>query len=143
MNKKLTRVHEIALEVRSWCENEADKARREDNLVGYCAIASAELHKRLMKVGIQSEIHMHNGDFLSHVFLTVEDHVVDVTATQFSEFRYHPVVIIHCKEAQQYEFFETDETFVDVMSLRKYQAKYKWPANQIAYAVSCSKHSSR
>ena len=134
MNDILTRVHEIALEVRSWCENEADKARRSDNLLGYCAIASAELFKRLKKAGIPSEIHMSNGGWCSHVFLSVEDHIVCVTATQFSEFRYQPVVIIHYKVAQQHSFFTTDELFFDVKSLRKYQAKKGWPNNQVAYA---------
>ena len=133
MNKKLTRVLEIAHQVRTWAENEADRARRADSLVGYCAIASAELHKRLQKANIESEIHIYNGDNLSHVFLCVEDYVVDVTATQFGEFRYHPVVIIHRKEAEQYYFFESNEIFVDVDELRKYQTRTKWPQNQIAY----------
>ena len=134
MNRKLTRVHEIALEVRSWCEKEADKAGRPDSLMGYCAIASAELFRRLEKAGIFAEIHMQTGFDGSHVYLVVEDHVVDVTATQFGEFRYQPVVIIHYKEAEQHYFYQSDEIFGTPKDLRKFQARAKWPNNQIAKA---------
>ena len=134
MNRKLARVHEIALEVRSWCEKEADKAGRPDSLMGYCAIASAELFRRLEKVGIFAEIHMQNGGWGSHVYLVVDDHVVDVTATQFSQFSGTPVVIIHYKEAEQHDFYQSNEIFGTPKDLRKFQAKTKWPNNQIAKA---------
>ena len=134
MNRKMAQVHEIALEVRSWCEKEADKAGRTDTLVGYCAIASAELFRRLEKAGIFSEIHMHNSFRVSHVYLLIDDHVVDVTATQFSEFRYQPVVIIHYKEAEQHSFYHSDEIFGTAKDLRKFQTDAGWPNNQIAKA---------
>ena len=133
MNRKLARVHEIALEVRSWAENEADKASRAENLMGYCAIASAELFKRLEKEGLAAEIHLSQTDWGSHVYLVIEDHIVDVTATQYHEFSATPVVIIHYKEAEQHEFYETSEIFWDVKALRKFQTNKRWPNDQIAY----------
>ena len=134
MNRKLARVHEIALEVRSWCENEAEKSDRPDSLMGYCAIASAELFRRLERANIFAEIHMQSNHCGSHVYLVVDDHVVDVTATQFGEFRYQPVVIIHYKEAEQHYFYESQEIFGTPKDLRKFQAKTGWPNNQIAKA---------
>jgi hypothetical protein len=135
MNKVLAMVHEIALEVRSWCEKEADKSSRESTLMGFCAIGSAELYRRLKKQGVEAEIHMYCGEECSHVYLLVDDHVVDITATQFDEFRYEPVLIVHSKVAEQHYFYQSFETFRDVKALRKYQNDNKWPRNQVAYTA--------
>lgn len=70
----------------------------------------------------------------SHVYLVVDDHVVDVTATQFDEFRGTPVVIAHYKEAEQHYFYQSSEIFGTPKELRKFQRKTGWPKNQIARA---------
>ena len=122
----------VATQVRYWAESRAPK--EDHRLDGWCAIASARLFSELDKQGIKSEIHVWvapSGE--AHVYVVVDDHVVDVTATQFREFRSSFVVIIHQREAEQYEFYRTVEVFHSVKDLRKWQKKGRWPARQMAY----------
>lgn len=121
-----------AMEVRYWAEAQAEY----DDLNGWCAKASAELHRRLAKKGIVAEIHMWywEEDESAHVYCVVDDHVVDVTATQFRQFRNVPVNIMHCREAEVYDFYQTKEVFECADKLRKFQKKTRWPAEQVAFA---------
>jgi len=136
MDKSLhDQISVIAQEVRDYTQLKADRTDYSpDDLNGWCAIASAEMFRRLTKKGISAELHMWNGDIGCHVFVVVEDHIVDVTATQFSEFRDKPIVVIHRKEADAYEFYESSVQFKSAEELRKYQKKNRWPNEQIAYA---------
>jgi len=122
----------VATDVRYWAEGRS----RNDDLNGWCAIASAELFRQLQKEEIPAEIHYsldrHDGESC-HVYLVVDDHVVDVTATQFKQLRDKPVVIMHSREAEAYDFYNADEVFHSVEDLRAYQKKHRWPAEQIAY----------
>ena len=125
----------IALDVRHWAEEQATFGEHDD-LNGWCAKASAELHRRLKRRGIDSEIHMWTWDLdeSAHVYCVVDDHVVDVTASQFKQFRKQRVVLMHCKEAEAYDFYQSKEVFKCADSLRRQQKKDKWPANQVAFA---------
>lgn len=126
----LDTIRAVAQEVREWAEEQESGWT---NLNGYCAIASAELHKRLKAQGIDTKLHMADDNkFAAHVFLVIDDHVVDVTATQFREFRYEPIVILHEREAQQHWFYESTVNFATVDELRSYQVQQKWPQHQIA-----------
>jgi hypothetical protein len=68
----------------------------------------------------------------AHVFIVVDDHVVDITATQFREFEDTKIVVLHTKEAEQYDFYETSQMFETPQKLRKYQVRNHWPGEQIA-----------
>ena len=132
----LDQVRNIASDVRRWAEDQAyDKTLDEvHDLNGYCAIAAAELHRRLVSEGIRNELHMAtHGCGSSHCWVVVNDHVVDVTATQFGPFRAQPVVVLHEKEAEQHWFYRTTEIFYSSKSLRKSQQRTGWPPHQIAY----------
>jgi hypothetical protein len=134
MNTSLqSNVEAIATNVRYWTEGRADN--QHNDLTGWCARASAELFKQLKAEGIDAEIHAwvspHTGQ--SHVFLMVDDHIVDVTATQYRELRNVPVVIMHQREAEAYEFYQTMHTFKAVGSLILWQKKTRWPKGQIAF----------
>lgn len=137
MNKALAvKVHSIAEEVRHWAEELARKRGRHDgfDLNGYCAIASAELYKRLTAAGVKAELHLASLDMGSHVFVVCEDHIVDVTATQFYEFRNQHIVILHVKEAEEHWFYCGDYVFNDPKKLRKAQIKWGWPQDQVVFA---------
>ena len=127
------RVEDVAAIVRYWAEDRADMGK-EDDLTGWCAKASAKLFKQLQQQGIAAEIHVwvHAASPESHVYLVVDSHVVDVTATQFRQFRNTPVLIMHEREAQAYEFYHTTLVFHSVEALRKWQKKERWPFDQIA-----------
>jgi hypothetical protein len=131
----LDHIKVIAQDVRIWVECHAQqRGYNSEFLNGWCAIASAELYKRLAAAGYNSELHMHENEMWCHVFLVHDEHVVDVTATQFVELRNTPVYIAHIKEAMQYSFYDTARVFNSAAALRKYQKKAQWPVEQTAFA---------
>ncbi len=128
-----TTVSTAARKVRAWCE--AENAKREcsratENLGGWCAIASARLWRELQAKGINAEIHLSQEGDCAHVFLVIDDHVVDVTATQFRPFSHQPLVIMHLKEAEVHWFYQTSKKFNDADKLREDQVTNGWPPNQ-------------
>lgn len=133
-SKQLTLDHirAIAEEVRYWAEKRAGKTNQE--LCGWCAKATAELWRRIRDEAPNQkmEIWMHRNDWCSHVYLMVEDHVVDVTATQFGE--KEAVFIKHEKEIRS-EYYDKTEKFADPKELIMHQKKTRWPNDQIAYSM--------
>lgn len=128
-------LHTEATEVRHWAERRATGTKNEKDLNGWCARASAELWRKLNAVHpeLNPKICMAEGMLGAHVYIKIDDHIVDVTATQFPEFRYEPIVIEHEKELQHW-FYETSKTFDSPTELLKDQKKHKWPKNQLAFS---------
>ena len=136
--KLSTLVRSAARTVRDWLEDYDNLQRNpKGDMNGYCAIASARLWRELHSYGIKSEIHiaeMCNG---SHVFVIVDDFVVDVTATQFNEFHDQPIVILHRKLAEVHDYYQSTMSFDSDHSdkdLIKYQRRTQWHCEQIAFA---------
>lgn len=128
-----TKVASVAKRVRTWTKERAKKANyNPHDLTGWCAISAAYLFRELQKEGIESSIHVKDYENC-HCFVVVDDYVVDVTATQFSEFRNNPIVIMHIKEAEAYSFYATEKVFKFPDELRAHQLRTKWPKRQIAY----------
>lgn len=132
------RVVSLARAARAWAEERSDAAESySEDLCGWCAIASGQLHREFVRQDIPAEIHMWeqypDGRGSCHVFLVVEDHIVDVTATQFTEFANEPVVILHRSKAYDYDFYRTTKVFVSANALRKHQKVSGWPQHQMAY----------
>lgn len=121
----------IARRVRKWTEEKAAKRNNKD-LNGWCAIASAQLLRELKNAGIDAEIHVFESHMYCHAYVVVDDYVVDVTATQFKPFKNRPVVILHHKEAEQHEFYNSTQVFYYPSKLRDYQLKNGWPKDQVA-----------
>ena len=137
MNKQLHgRVAAIALGTRIWVQERADRKNyNPEDLEGWCAIAAAELHKRLTADGIAVDIHMWVSEWGEcHCFCVVDDYVVDITATQFRQFQGQELVIMHYKEAEAYEMYQSTNVFATAADLRRFQKKARWPSEQIAYA---------
>ncbi len=132
MNKTLrAKVMLIAENVRNWTEEKAFRTNyNPGDLCGWCAISAAQLFRELRKEKINAELHYVSG----HCFVVVDDYIVDVTATQFSEFADKKINIIHTKEAEQYWFYTAEKVFTHPTQLRKYQLEERWPRRQIAYA---------
>jgi hypothetical protein len=134
MDKDLKdRIYAIASSVRKWAE---DRDQRREypsmDLNGLCAVASGKLFLELRKVGIKSEIHLSNDCFGSHVFVVVDKHIVDVTATQFSTV-YDPVVLLDLDEVEgDQTFWESDYVFTSIRQLRAAQIEWGWPKEQTA-----------
>lgn len=84
--KVLKRVKKIARNVRKWTEEAHENGMitgGDDELGGYCAIASYELLKRLKRAKINASIAGNE----NHAFVLIDDYKIDVTATQFAEYR--------------------------------------------------------
>jgi hypothetical protein len=133
-NHTLEYAKSLARDVRDWAENLAYDETLKNDLLGWCAIASAELSRRLTQHGIDSEIHISENENGSHAFILVDDYVVDVTATQFTEFSHQPIVVLHHREAEIYDFYQSKYIFESADDFRLWQKKTKWPASQIAFA---------
>jgi hypothetical protein len=127
-------VQAVALRVRKWAELQSIESRMPANLEGMCARASAELFRRLSAVGVRAELHAYEDGYgAAHVYTVVEDIVLDVTATQFSKLRKHPVFTMHLREAEaMYPWYVSCEVFHTITDLVKWQKKTEFPANQVA-----------
>lgn len=129
-------VKQVAMEVRYWAEARAEGTYSQGDLNGMCAKATAELWRALVRLGFTPEIHMWLCPMdmeTAHVFLVVDDHVVDVTATQFSKMRDHIVYIEHKRIAEQWDWYQSQTVFKTPEELIRNQKKNKWPADQVAY----------
>jgi len=79
------RVRDHAYRVRRWVEFNCIKlGGHSPCLEGLCAIASAELWRRLRKDGIRAKLGHAQDEYEHHVFVIVDDHIIDITATQFN-----------------------------------------------------------
>ena len=127
-------IHLIAASCRTWAEEFAGSTEWADqSLNGLCAIASAKVFLELKKRNYRPEIHLYSGSDCAHCFVVVEDYIVDITATQFWGNRDQKVVILHEKEATEFEYYTTSKVFGTVKQLRKHQESTRWPSYQIAF----------
>ena len=128
MKKSLKQtIKNIAKGVRSWAEDMHKKQpfHYTEDLCGLCAIASAKLHKELKKQKIKSEIH-----FIDyHVFLMVDNYILDVTATQFG---YRNKIIFRRNKKNNPHCWNSSEVFQDTKELIMKQCKEGWPREQVA-----------
>lgn len=111
------------------------KERQGGDLVGFCAIASAELFRQLKKAGVDHiELAMWINQYNdAHVFLLWQDFVVDITATQFGHSWTRAVEIRPLKEAiSLLEKWQPLYTFKDPDDLRRDQLENGWPEEQVA-----------
>ncbi len=96
---KLKTIVRTAIRVR----DEMVRTLDSNSLEGFCILASRKLRNELLLEGIDSSTHMSK----DHQYLVIDDHVVDITATQFPAFRNSPVVVLHLNDARMYDFYNT------------------------------------
>ena len=100
------------------------------DLSGWCAIASMKISRKLKKAGIPHKLHIAVENYCErHVFVTVNDYLIDVTATQFGIRK--SVVVRQFSKAQEYEFWRSKHSFDDINSLKNHMIKTGWPTAQI------------
>ena len=138
--KHFDRVRKVAIDVRRWAEKYVERRKQmyDEQLTGMCAIAAAELARRLVKEGIDDvELAMWEDDGCeAHVFVICHGHIVDVTATQYGATtgqKFLPVEIVRLEHAMNVltqwtpmKFFKTPA------DLRKDQLAEGWPKEQVA-----------
>jgi len=127
------RFMEICRKAREWAEKYArEKTDFDRDLCGLCAIASAKLHVMLKRAKYETTIVYGDG----HVFLLWEDHVVDITATQFGRRKIFiiPYQKLH-KEHKDYGYCDVGpwsimNRFKKLKGLWSFQQRHGWPKEQ-------------
>lgn len=118
----------IAQDVRIWAEENHLWMGFHDDLRGMCAVASAELFRRLEENQIGA-VFACNPD---HCFVVCKDYyLLDITASQFGQ---DDVVVIEDYEsidAVNYPYWQVSDSYNSIPELVTYQ-KVKWPARQWA-----------
>lgn len=124
------KVIQIATETRLWAEKH--EYAFHDDLKCMCAIASVELFKRLKDKNYKPQLHVATHAIGgSHVFITLNNYIIDITATQFG----HPQrVIIKRKNVFTIInwYWRSDKTFKTHKKLIEFQQKTGWSKNQTA-----------
>lgn len=122
-------VLDIAEQCRQWLDDLIDQ---EDavSTSGYCAVASAHLFERLRAAGVEATISVYESDDGCHVFVISDDHVVDITADQFSEYKSVRVLFEHHRLCNT-QWHGISRTFSTVAGLKKYQRRTGWPMDQM------------
>ncbi len=126
------RIMQFAQEARAWAEKIAPEKGHPKELGGMCALASAKLSQLLHRAEIPHRICMASERSWCHVFITHDDHIIDVTATQFAEYNDTPILVIHERLAAKNWFHTIVQTFDNHRQLRRVQRRDRWPSNQIA-----------
>lgn len=78
---------QIAKQVRTWAES--NKGSFPINLEGMCMRASHKLYQELSRAGFKPSFYYSS----RHVAITIDNLVIDVTATQFTEYKYAKIVV--------------------------------------------------
>jgi len=110
----------VAAAVREWAERmQAELGHWADDLGGMCAVASYELFLALRRRGFDAAFAHNRG----HAFVIVDDHVIDITATQFDETE--AVLIRRLKAAGHWEVRHRSRSPRQIK-----QTLRKWPYGQ-------------
>lgn len=129
-------IHQCAAETRKWAEANANEKQRERELWGMCARASAHLVVRLRARGLDAVVHVAKVPYGGHAFVEVGGYIVDVTATQFSEWldqQYKPIEVFpapHRYHAGQAWAGTIVRTYKRPTALRAWQVANGWPPEQ-------------
>lgn len=125
----------IAAGARRWAMRNRHRLSTEDwtfesDLNGMCAIASAELFRRLQKAGIACQLALRGVVSDGHCFILTASHIVDVTATQFG---LKPVTVVpRTPRKQRPHYWRETELFTSVEALVAHQLRMDWWPCQVA-----------
>ena len=96
----------------------------DDSLYGLCAIASACLYEDLNKNGIRSEFKISELSNQKHVYLSIDDINIDITASQFG---FGPIEINKNKDQPWNHYLR----FQTPAELHKYLKSINWNTEQL------------
>lgn len=106
----------------------ANELFESDNLYGFCAKASAYLFSDLLVEGYYPNLHVAHLSDQYHVFLSVNSHIIDITASQFGE---DNVVIQPMVNQALKPFWHMDYTCTNLNDLHVYLTSLNWAADQL------------
>lgn len=112
---------QIRSEIEVWTKENPDV--EEGSLQGACAIASYIMYRSLIKLGFKPQFVMADSGFGAHCWVTLDDDVIDLTATQFNNLnRKHPKVLIIDKrlylnkisQLKDYKYFSFNKKAIEI-----------------------------
>jgi hypothetical protein len=123
-------IHKTARKVRK----EIESISRYSDLACMCAIASAKLFKVLNENKIEAKLAVCHYPDGGHCFLVFNDHIIDITATQFSKHN-KPIEIVPIKMVNNIEYWDLKDAkiFTDLNSFVKFLKRNSWDDEQIPY----------
>lgn len=131
--KTISRVKQIAHNTRRAMEKMADEQGYCSDLACMCAIASAELWRRLERAKIPARLVFctENGSG-GHIIVESGGYYIDITATQFSN-QHQKVEIVPKNEFSRkgYWYWKTVKLFRTDTSLYQWQKRTDWPKDQL------------
>lgn len=128
------RVSQIANNVRNWTEKNREKLECPHyDLCGLCAVASAELFRRLKKYDPSMNVVLALAEDLSfgHVYVIYDDRIIiDVTATQFAD----EYLRVEIRKVSMFNpwYWKHIKTFDSDEDLHYYQVGHGWSTYQQA-----------
>jgi hypothetical protein len=117
------KVKDLARETRLWAEQIARNEEFPNDLCGLCLRASARLFTQLSTKGYTPQICLSEDSTTGyHVFIKLNDMIIDVTATQF---RYHsPILIRHQRELRNFPY-KKYVAFTSLESLKSHEVPWE------------------
>ena len=133
--RSVRKILRIARKTRAWAELNRDAGGFPFDLNGMCAIAAMKLFDDLTQQGFAAHIAINNRVNMGHCFVIVDNHVVDVTATQFGKETVFFKPLADAKNTVPSRFEPSPWKFTklhdSIETFRKHLKKSGWPKHQV------------
>ena len=117
-----------AQDVRIWAEERALRELFPADLCGLCARSSAMLYILLKQRGYSPQIIY--SDYV-HVFIHVENHLIDLTATQFFNTNFIPIFIRPINNEESASQYINSKVFNNLFQFIRFQHKKEWIKKEV------------
>lgn len=128
-------ISEIASQGRFWIESQFSEVFT-DEYEGACAWASTYILKRLQEQNINAYVAISqlNNKGGQHAFVVTDNHIVDVTATQFQD-RIDkflpPIIVVDKKKAREFFWHDVISRLHTPQAVVDFTLEPEWPEEQI------------
>jgi hypothetical protein len=133
VSEALLKINKAAMFGRSWIEENLI-SKFEWDFCGACAWASTYIQHRLLQEGIAARVAISKFEGGHHAFVLTDQHLIDVTATQFSPYvtSYLPEVIVMERRKTREFFWENVIALLKTPNeVVEYTKRQVWPESQI------------
>jgi hypothetical protein len=129
-------VNSLIKEARQWCDdyveyNRAKGIHVDPDLSGMCAIATSYLSQRFNEYGVEYKIGIYDTSDFGHCFVVYDNHLIDLTATQFNTKQYQKYQKIEIRklsnlDIEKFPFWEITHKVNNRHELLTYQKNKGW-----------------
>lgn len=133
--KKLAEIRQISDATYEWAKRFAHKYKFNSTLACMCAIASGRLYLDLKKAGITSKIAISQDEFGfdQHVFIIIDEYLIDLTVRQFNaRIRRYSFIKLEKIDKEKHYWWTNYEIHSSHRQLILRQQERGWPDYQCA-----------